>query len=103
MTKPPYDFKFHAEIRYETEDCFSFTNANGNTIPEFQKDVEEVCDKYSKRSPKIVTILARSMYDPNKITERIYQFANSSFFTENESVENALKHITKEGENASTV
>jgi hypothetical protein len=103
MTKPPYDFKFHAEIRYETEDCFNFTNANGNTIHEFKKDVEKVCKKYEKRSPKIVTILARSMYDPNVVTERIYQFANTTFFTENESVSNALKHITKENKNATTI
>lgn len=67
-----------------------------NTIPEFQKDILRVCKKYEKISPKIVTILARSMYDPNVVTERIYQLANTTFFTENESVRNALKHITKE-------
>jgi hypothetical protein len=103
MTKPPYDFKFHAEIRYETEDCFNFANANGNTIPQIKEDILRVCKKYEKRSPKIVTILARSMHDPNVVTERIYQFANTTFFTENESVRNALKHITKEGKNATTI
>lgn len=96
MVELPYNFKFHAEIRYETEDCFNFTNANGNTIPEFQKDVEDVCDKYSKRSPKIVTILSRSMYNRNKINEKIYEFANLSFFTENKNVKKALNHIIKD-------
>jgi hypothetical protein len=102
MTKPPYDFKFHAEIRYETEDCFNFTNANGNTIGQIKEDILRVCTKYEKRSPKIVTILGKSEYN-DSYNEYIYLFANTTFFTENESIKSALSHITKEDKNASTI
>tara|TARA_E500000318_G_scaffold57969_1_gene53696 strand:+ start:1130 stop:1423 length:294 start_codon:yes stop_codon:yes gene_type:complete len=94
MIEPPYNFKFHAEIRYETEECFNFTNANGNTIGQIKEDILRVCIKYEKRSPKIVTILGKSEYNDN-YNEYIYLFANHPFFIENESVKNALSHITK--------
>ncbi len=95
MIEPPYNFKYHAEIRYETEDCFSFTNANGNTIPEFQKDVEEVCNKYAKRNPKIVTILGKSMISQD-YKEYVHSFASSRSFVKNSNVKKALNHIIKD-------
>ena len=82
MIEPPYNFKFHAEIRYETEECFNFTNANGNTIGQIKEDILRVCIKYE------------SEYNDN-YNEYIYLFANHPFFIENESVKNALSHITK--------
>ena len=36
----PHDFKYHAEIRYETERGFSFTNAMGNTEQEIVDDIK---------------------------------------------------------------
>ena len=40
----PYDFKYHAEIQYETESGFMFCNANGNTIDEILWDIDDRLD-----------------------------------------------------------
>ena len=57
----PHDFKYHAEIMYETQDSFNFDRAVGNTIEEIIKEIREVLIYRKDRNPKIRTVL----YDPN--------------------------------------
>ena len=67
----PYDFKYHAEIQYETESGFMLCNANGNTIDEILWDIDDRLDKYKHRYPKVSVVYQ----DPNDkkidITEKI--------------------------------
>ena len=35
-----HDFRYHAEIQYETEHGFGFTNAKGNTLKGFLEDLQ---------------------------------------------------------------
>ena len=67
----PYNFKYHAEIQYETESGFMFCNANGNTIDEILWDIDDRLDKFQGRDPKVLVVLE----DPNgkkiEITEKI--------------------------------
>ena len=57
----PFDFKYHAEIQYETEFGFSFCNANGNTIDELLWDIDHRFDQYKHRLPELSLVLK----DPN--------------------------------------
>ena len=67
----PYDFKYHAEIQYETESGFMLCNANGNTIDEILWDIDDRLDKFQGRDPKVLVVYQ----DPNDkkidITEKI--------------------------------
>jgi len=49
----PFDFKYHAEIQYETELGFTFCNANGNTIDELLWDIDHRLDQYKHRMPEL--------------------------------------------------
>lgn len=55
--RTPFNFKYHAEIRYETEESFNFTNANGNTFEELMEDIRERLEKYKNRMPEVVVAL----------------------------------------------
>ena len=72
----PYNFKYHAEIRYETETGFMLCNANGNTIDEILWDIDDRLDKFQGRDPKVLVVLK----DPNDkkidITEKILKILN---------------------------
>ena len=57
----PFDFKYHAEIQYETEFGFSFCNANGNTLDELLWDIDYRLDQYKHRLPQLSLVLK----DPN--------------------------------------
>ena len=57
----PHNFKYHAEIQYETYDGFNFTNASGNTVEELLWDIDFRFDQFKDRFPEIVTVLE----DPN--------------------------------------
>ena len=59
MDSVGHDFRYHAEIKYETEHGFDFTNAKGNTLKEFFSDLQAVLNKYLKdrRDPRVVQIL----------------------------------------------
>jgi len=57
----PYDFKYHAEIMYETQESFNFDRAVGNTLEEIIKEIKGVLIYRKDRNPKIRTVL----YDPN--------------------------------------
>ena len=54
-----HDFRYHAEIQYETEHGFGFTNAKGNTLKGFLEDLQWTLNKYIKniRDPKVVEII----------------------------------------------
>ena len=72
----PYDFKYHAEIQYETESGFMFCHANGNTIAEILWDIDDRLDKFHGRDPKVLVVYQ----DPNDIkidiTEKILKILN---------------------------
>jgi len=53
----PFDFKYHAEIQYETEFGFSFCNANGNTLDELLWDIDYRLDQYKHREPQLSLVL----------------------------------------------
>ena len=53
----PFDFKYHAEIQYETEFGFSFCNANGNTMDELLWDIDDRFDQYKHRLPQLSLVL----------------------------------------------
>lgn len=55
-TRIPHSFRFHAEIQYETQDCFNFSYACGDTLNEFLEDINMTLKDYKDREPKIVTI-----------------------------------------------
>ena len=53
----PFDFRYHAEIQYETALGFNFCNANGNTLDELLCDIDERLDQYKDRQPELVLVL----------------------------------------------
>ena len=59
--KVPFNFRYHAEIQYETELGFNFCNANGNTLDELLCDIDERLDQYKDRLPELSLVLK----DPN--------------------------------------
>ncbi len=63
----PHDFKYHAEIRYETEQGFSFTNAMGSTEQEIVDDIKLRLKKYRDRKPYLDVVI----YKPNKLNRYV--------------------------------
>ena len=63
----PHDFKYHAEIRYETERGFSFTNAMGNTEEEIVDDIKLRLKKYRDRKPYLDVVI----YKPNQLNKYV--------------------------------
>ena len=63
----PHDFKYHAEIRYETERGFSFTNAMGNTEQEIVDDIRLRLKKYKDRKPYLDVVI----YKPNQLNRYV--------------------------------
>ena len=63
----PHDFKYHAEIRYETERGFSFTNAMGNTEQEIVDDIKLRLKKYRDRKPYLDVVI----YKPNQLNRYV--------------------------------
>ena len=63
----PHDFKYHAEIRYETERGFSFTNAMGNTEQEIVDDIKLRLKKYKDRKPYLDVVI----YKPNQLNRYV--------------------------------
>ena len=53
----PFDFKYHAEIQYETEFALAFCNANGNTMDELLSDIDFRFDQYKHRLPQLSLVL----------------------------------------------
>ena len=67
----PYNFKYHAEIMYETFDGFNFCNANGNTVDELLWDIDDRLNYYKHREPKIVKVLENPNTKKVDITKQI--------------------------------
>ena len=67
----PFDFKYHAEIRYETLEGFNFCNANGNTVDELLWDIDDRFDFLADREPKIVIVLKYPNTKKVDITKQI--------------------------------
>ena len=63
----PFDFKYHAEIMYETLEGCNFCNANGNTVDELLWDIDDRVNYYKYREPKIVKVLE----NPNTVNKEI--------------------------------
>tara|TARA_R110000796_G_scaffold7869_1_gene26555 strand:- start:4925 stop:5164 length:240 start_codon:yes stop_codon:yes gene_type:complete len=61
MSSVPFNFRYHAEIQYETELGFNFCNASGNTLDELLSDIGERLDQYKHRLPE----LSLALRDPN--------------------------------------
>jgi len=53
----PFDFKYHAEIQYETEFGLAFCNANGDTLNELLWDIDDRFDQYKHRLPQLSLVL----------------------------------------------
>ncbi len=67
LNNVPHDFKYHAEIRYETEQGFSFTNAMGNTEEEIVSDIKLRLKKYKDREPYLDVVI----YKPNQLNKYV--------------------------------
>ena len=67
LNNVPHDFKYHAEIRYETERGFSFTNAMGNTAQEIVSDIKLRLNQYKDRKPYLDVVI----YKPNQLNKYV--------------------------------
>ena len=56
-----HNYRYHAEIKYETENGFGYTNAMGNSINELMEGISERLEYYKNREPYLQEVL----YDPN--------------------------------------
>ena len=66
-----HDFKYHAEIRYDTKDAFSFKSAMGNTIKELMSDIDLRLKELGNRDPKIIQVLYKPNGESINITPKI--------------------------------
>ena len=67
LNNVPHDFKYHAEIRYETERGFSFTNAMGNSEQEIVSDIKLRLNQYKDREPYLDVVI----YKPNQLNKYV--------------------------------
>ena len=67
LNNVPHDFKYHAEIRYETERGFSFTNAMGNSEQEIVNDIKLRLNQYKDREPYLDVVI----YKPNQLNKYV--------------------------------
>ena len=76
----PHGFLFHAEIIYETENSFAFTNAMGNTMQELLDGIKDRFKQYEDRQPQLSEVL----FEPNgeKIDETytVRTFLNKEYY-----------------------
>ena len=56
-----HDFKYHAEIKYETQNGFGYTNAMGDSIEEIIEGINMRFEEFKDREPYLEEVL----YDPN--------------------------------------
>ncbi len=69
----PHDFKYHAEIMYETLEGFNFCLAAGNTVDELLWDIDARFNDYKYREPKIVKVLENPNTKNLEITKEIIE------------------------------
>ena len=78
LPKVNHEFNFHAEIKYETENGFSFTSAVGNSYNDFLKDVKYRLKQYKDRQPKIMLAIKYPNHKNIDITKTILNETNRS-------------------------
>tara|TARA_R110000851_G_C12851318_1_gene542843 strand:+ start:469 stop:708 length:240 start_codon:yes stop_codon:yes gene_type:complete len=74
----PFDFKYHAEIQYETELGFTFCNANGDTIDELLWDIDHRLDQYKHRMPELSLALKYPNGEKIDITKDVLKRLNKA-------------------------
>lgn len=62
-----HNFRYHAEIQFETEHGFDYTNAKGNTLQGFLDDLKSRLNKLvkSNRDPKVVELIDLKYFKKN--------------------------------------
>ena len=62
-----HDFRYHAEIQFETEHGFDYINAKGNTLQGFLDDLKSRLNKLVKsdRDPRVVEIIDLKYFKKN--------------------------------------
>lgn len=62
-----HDFRYHAEIQFETEHGFDYINAKGNTLQGFLDDLKSRLNKLvkSNRDPKVVELIDLKYFKKN--------------------------------------
>ena len=77
MTKNVHhDFNYHAEIIYETEESFAFTNAMGNTMRELIDNINSRFKQYADRQPQLSEVLFEPNGEKIDITHKIRTILN---------------------------
>jgi len=73
LRKVNHDYKYHAEIKYETEHSFDFKSAVGDNLKEFMLDIEIRLKQLYNRKPKLVQALLNPQKDSVNITGKIIE------------------------------
>ena len=62
-----HDFRYHAEIQFETEHGFDYINAKGNTLQGFLDDLKSRLNKLvkSNRDPRVVELIDLKYFKKN--------------------------------------
>ena len=62
-----HDFRYHAEIQFETEHGFDYINAKGNTLQGFLNDLKSRLNKLvkSNRDPRVVELIDLKYFKKN--------------------------------------
>ena len=66
-----HNYKYHAEIQYETKEAFSYVCAVGNSIENLLKDIKSVMNDYKHRSPEVVQVLLDANGECADVTMKI--------------------------------
>ena len=76
MTNVNHNLNYHAEIIYETEKGFAFTNAMGNTMQELIDDINVRFKQYEDRQPQLSEVLFEPNNEKINITSKIRTILN---------------------------
>ena len=71
-----HDFRYHAEIRYETEKGFAFTSAVGDSLDDFIKDIKNRMNYVKDRQPQLSEVLFEPNGEKIDITHKIRTILN---------------------------
>ncbi len=71
-----HDYNYHAEIIYETEDSFAFTDAMGNTMQELIEGIQSRFHQYRDRQPQLSEVLFEPNGEKIDITSKIRTILN---------------------------
>ena len=76
----PHGFLFHAEIIYETENSFAFTNAMGNTMKELLDSIKDRFKQYGDRQPQLSEVLFEPNGEKIDVTYTVRTFLNKEYY-----------------------